>query len=86
MMTLKEINKRIQRSQPDVELVRGEGYHYYVFDNSAEGDKTTGRDGQTLVFETESVMQMYLSHSSAERWIEDGIEFGENIRAKYEIV
>lgn len=65
-MTLKQINAAIQRSQPHVELVRGEGYHYYVYD-----------DG--LRFETESVMCPYLSHQSAEMWIEDGIAYGEKM-------
>lgn len=72
-MTLKQINAAIQRQQPNVELVRGEGYHYYVYDNKL--------DGSAIRFETESVMCPYLSHQSAETWISDGIAFGRKTEA-----
>jgi hypothetical protein len=56
-MTLKEINARIGREvNPLVELVRGDGYHYFVLD-----------DGKR--FDTFSVAVPYTSRMSADRWV-----------------
>lgn len=74
-MTLKEINRRIQKTDPLVELVRDSaGYHYYVFDAYPIGEK---------VYETESIMVPYLKQQSAAVWIHDGIEFGRKIREQF---
>lgn len=84
-MTLKEINARIQKVDPLVELVRGEGYHYYCFDN-APGEGTAPMQfvaGDHLIYETESVMVPYLKQQTSARWIEDGIEFGKRVREEH---
>lgn len=63
MATLKQINARIARDvSPLVELVRGEGYHYFVLD--AEG-----------AYETRSVMVPYTSDQTAFQWVEDAKTF-----------
>lgn len=70
-MTLAEINRRIKLAEPNVELVRGEGYHYYVYSD----------DGPPLVYETESVWCPYTGQRSPQQWIADGIEYGKRMRA-----
>lgn len=63
MATLKQINDRIARDvSPEVELVRGDGYHYFVFDNGE-------------VFETRSIMTPYTKDQSAFQWMEDARHF-----------
>lgn len=57
---------------PEVELVRGEGYHYYVFDDVAAN-----------IYETESVMEMHFTNITHERWIADGIAFAERIKGEH---
>lgn len=81
-MTLAQINSRIQKIDPLVELVRDSGYHYYVFDNApGEGTKPmTFVVGNGLVYETESVMVPYTRQQKASVWIEDGIAFGKKVR------
>ena len=61
-MTLARINAKL--AAVNVELVKGAGYHYYVFD-----------DGQH--FASESVMVCYTNHVAPARWIADGLAFGE---------
>lgn len=57
--TLKQVNALLKAEGIPLELVRGEGYHYFVMD---DGDK---------VFETESVMIPYTNHQSVSRWVND---------------
>lgn len=89
-MTLAEINRRIQKVEPCVELVRGKGYHYYIFDNAepqagvVEWNTRPDRFvvGHTLVYDSRSVMEPYLSYQKPSTWIEDGIAYGREIRAR----
>lgn len=64
MTTLKQINKRIQREMPTVELVKGEGYFYLVCDDVANN-----------VYETQSIMTPFLKDQTAQRWIDDARAF-----------
>ncbi len=86
-MSLKQINAAIQKVEPLVELVRGEGYHYYVFDNVENEGMCEGvkvfyyAEGDTCIYETESVMVRYLNQQKASVWIEDGIQFGKKVRS-----
>ena len=76
-MTLAEINRRIALQEPAVELVRGEGYHYYTFDLtiiSARPDR--------VIFETESYPSPYTNRRPAADWIADGIAFGRRVRTE----
>ena len=63
-MTLKSINAKIQKQFPIVESVRGEGYHYLVLDDTANG-----------VYETRSIMTPYTKDQSVALWIEDARNF-----------
>lgn len=56
---------------PEVELVRGEGYHYYVFDAVTHGSGA---------YETESVMVPHFRDIPHQRWIDDGISFAERMK------
>lgn len=55
--TIKQVNKAVAKAGIPLELVRGEGYHYWVYD-------TAGR------WETVSVYVCYTSCVSVERWVE----------------
>lgn len=66
---LRSVNKAL--APHNVELVKGEGYFYYTFD-----------DGK--FFETESVYVFTLNQLSFDRWVADGISFAESIQGKVE--
>lgn len=86
MATLKQINDAIQKVEPCVELVRGQGYHYYVFDNVVTnnmGDLKGFLVGDRLVFDDESINVCYLNQQRSSRWIEDGIDFGRRVRNQH---
>jgi len=96
MATLKQINERIQRVEPCVELVRGEGYHYYSFDNglfptdAAERKANQYRPtslkpgaGDTWVSDDRSEMIPYLGDMPASWWIATGIEYGREMRRRH---
>ena len=55
--TIKAVNAAVKKAGLPLELVRGEGYHYWVHDD----------DGY---FETVSEMVCYTSHLTVERWVE----------------
>lgn len=78
-MTLAQINARIQKAEPLVTLYRGEGYHYYVFDNTP----LLTEDNKRLVFENDSIMCPHLRDQKPAIWIADGIEFGRKIREQF---
>lgn len=65
---LKTVNKQLPKN---VELVKGDGYHYFVYD---DGDK---------IFETESVMEHFLTNMPLERWVTDGKNFANKVEEKY---
>jgi hypothetical protein len=60
--TLPRLNAMIAKIVPHTELVRGEGYHYVVFDDGVH-------------FDTLSIMVPYTSHMTAQRWIDDAVAF-----------
>jgi hypothetical protein len=62
-MSLKTINDGIKKLIPNVELVRGDGYHYFVYD-----------DGGAR-YETESVMVPYTNLYSRAEWIQMALKF-----------
>jgi hypothetical protein len=67
-VTLAQINAKIQQQQPYVELVKGNGYLYFIYDKTTDG---------VLVWETESVMVPFLNNLKATEWISRGVEFGQ---------
>lgn len=60
--TLPRINALIAKIVPHTELVRGEGYHYVIFDDGVH-------------FDTRSIMVPYTSHMPAQRWVDDAVAF-----------
>lgn len=63
MKTYKTINRVLKILTNDkIELVKGEGYHYFVFD---DGDR----------FETHSVMIPHLRSWSGDNWVDEGLNF-----------
>jgi hypothetical protein len=56
-MTLAKLNTKMKATvSPCIELVKGEGYHYFVFDDGA-------------AFETESVMVPYTNRITPAEWL-----------------
>lgn len=69
--TIKKINAALKREGYDGEIVRGDGYHYFV-----------GRDFDHA-FST-SVSVMYTSHLSIERWLWWAEVYRTESRERYE--
>lgn len=64
MASLKHIriNKMIAAEVPHIELERGEGYHYLIFD-----------DGKH--YETRSIMVPYLRDLSPSEWVQEAVDY-----------
>lgn len=60
MTTIRQAQRAIDKAGIPVELVRGEGYHYFVYDNPEKG-----------IFDTVSVYVPYTKHLSVECWVEE---------------
>lgn len=58
MSTLKQINRAIAKAGIPVELERGDGYHYFIYDNEERG-----------VYETVSYMVCYTNSVPLQRWV-----------------
>lgn len=59
MVTRKQVLKQIDC--PKLELVKGDGYWYFVYDDVANN-----------VYETRSVYTMYLNDMTLVQWVEEG--------------
>lgn len=73
MITTKQILKEI--GCPHLEIVRGMGYWYFVYDTYVLTNALTysGR------YETRSVMLKNLNHMTLEQWVEDGKLFVKDV-------
>ena len=60
MTTLASANRAIAKAGIPLELVRGDGYHYFIYDIPAEN-----------VFDTESVYVCYTNTFTAKQWVEE---------------
>jgi hypothetical protein len=77
-MTLARIQKAINKANIPLELVRGEGYQYFVFSNPAANQ-----------YETVSVYVCYLKEYSVSEWVNQaGIAYADIIEylEKYRIL
>jgi hypothetical protein len=71
MATLREINVRIAKAGfPEVEMERGEGYIYFIFDDRGSN------------YETETVPVPWINIYAASEWIEMAVDFGKRMRQK----
>ena len=71
MATLRAINTKITKAGfSDVEMVKGEGYIYFIFNDRGPN------------YETESVMTPYINAYTADEWVEMAVEFGTKMRAQ----
>jgi hypothetical protein len=59
MTTLAAANRAISKAGIPLELVRGEGYHYFIYDVPAEN-----------IFDTESVYVCYTNTFTAWQWVQ----------------
>ena len=60
MTTLASANRAIAKAGIPLELVRGDGYHYFIYDIPAEN-----------VFDTESVYVCYANTYTAKEWVKE---------------
>jgi hypothetical protein len=67
-MSTVKVTAKLHKLGHPVELVRGEGYHYFVYDDGTN-------------FETESVMEPHFRSVPFDRWVQDGIEFAKKTKA-----
>lgn len=65
-MTVKNINAKLTAAGKPVEIERGDGYIYFIYDVPADN-----------VYETYSVMTPYLNAYTDKEWIEQGLAFAE---------
>jgi len=70
MSTAKVTAKIAKLGHPEVELVRGHGYHYYVFDGGVRG-----------AYETHSIMTPNFRDRSFDSWVDGGVIFAERVKA-----
>lgn len=69
---IKEVNAAIAKLiDPRIELVKGEGYFYFQFD-----------DQEANRFETHSIMTPRITDQSKEQWIRDAREFADKVCPK----
>ena len=73
MLTVKKIIKEI--GHPHLNLYRGEGYQYFVYDN--------GKDGDEMVFLDYSVYVNRLNHLSLDQWISYGNDCIKEVEKEY---
>lgn len=77
--TISKVNLAFGRLGIPLELVRGKGYHYYVFDTMTGPVSRAWRMG---VYETESVMTPYTSQQPVDRWVADGVAWAQQFAVK----
>lgn len=71
--TSKQILKAVGSN--NLELVKGEGYWYFVYD-----------DIENNIYETKSIYCMFLNQSSFDYWVSDGKDFVQEIKnTKYSV-
>jgi hypothetical protein len=69
-LSLADLNKKIAKLvHADIELVRGEGYHYLVFD-----------DGKR--YESKSIMVPYLSQMTNDQWLQEAVAFRDEVEPR----
>lgn len=66
MLQLRTINKVFREEGLPIELVKGEGYFYYVYDTTVDSQ---------LVYDSQMVYVYRLNHQTLDRWVEDGRKF-----------
>jgi len=76
MLQLRTINKVFREDGLPLELVKGEGYLYYVYDRTVDN---------RLVFEDEMVYVYRLNNQTFDRWIEDGRRFALEVEHRHGI-
>jgi hypothetical protein len=69
-MTTATVTRKLRAEGLPVELVRGNGYHYFIYD-----------DGKH--YETESIMIPRFRSWSVSRWVEEGQRFASDMKALF---
>jgi len=73
MAGVHNVNQRLVRmGHPEVEMVRGDGYHYFIFSGEVGGEPR---------HESHSVMQFRFLDTSVTEWTDIGRRFAEQVKA-----
>ncbi len=70
MFQLRSVNKKIKELGLPVELVKGDGYFYFIYD-----------DVPNKIYDSKSIMVYSLTDFSRDRWVEEAKEFAAEIKA-----
>ena len=70
MTTLSQVNKQLKKHSPNLELVKGASYFYFVYDDAK------------MVFETETVLVTRVNALSIDTWVQYGKEFLNKVYGK----
>jgi len=73
MLTVKKIIKEI--GNPYLSLYRGNGYHYFVYDN--------GKSDNEMIYGDQSVYVYRLNMCSLDWWVKEGKDFIKQIEEEY---
>jgi len=69
--TLAQVNRAITNAGFPLELERGEGYHYFIYDNES-----------AVIYETESVYVCYTNTYTPQGWVEQAKWAWDEIRKR----
>jgi hypothetical protein len=62
MTTLAAANRQIAKAGIPLELIRGEGYHYFIY---------VGPDAENVLVDIDSVYVCYTNTFTAKQWVEE---------------
>jgi hypothetical protein len=68
-MSTATVTRKLRALGHPVELVRGVGYHYFVWDDGSHYDSL-------------SIMESRFRCQSVDAWVRDGVDFAETVRAQ----
>jgi len=73
--TLKQVNNRIQKKYPTIELIKGEGYFYIISEDDETAEKLAS------LYST-GIYTFALSHDSLEGWVNEVSELVKDLDIK----
>lgn len=74
MTTIRQAQRAIDKAGVPLELVRGDGYHYFIYDAPSRG-----------IYEDVSIYVPFTKDYTAEQWAQQAVYAMDDIRAKLEL-
>lgn len=75
--TCKQITATLRKEGLPLELVKADGYFYFIYDTLDD------KNSKILAWETKSVYVSSLSQLSTDAWVKEGREFAEEVELKW---